>query len=169
MKEYVDLWKSIFDVVKPIAKKYFILFAAINFLCVLIIYQIAEFSENKNLIITITNFFFFLTFMFGAIKSKIPKITRKIFGRILLAAILIGFLNALQVFGNIDIDNQGYGIVLIMLVCIIVYPIFVTISILIFNVFKKDQISNLELVIYFVILLCITMMVTQLNIDDFSG
>jgi drug/metabolite transporter (DMT)-like permease len=101
--------------------------------------------------------------------SGIPKITGKLFGKIVLTAILVGFMNALIVFGHRELDSQGYGVFIMIAICITVYPIIVTISILFFNLFKKEKISDLELIIYFVILLGVTIMQTVSLIEEFSG
>ncbi|MFH6991398.1 hypothetical protein [Flavobacterium sp. FlaQc-48] len=166
LKEYIDTWKSIFDIKKRTTKINFNVFVCINFLCVLIIYNASQFSESLNFIKTIAILLFVLTFVFGAIKSGVPKITGRIFGKIVLAGILIGFLNVLVVWGYREIDSQGYGILIMMFLCITVYPIIVTISILFFNVFKKDKISDLELIIYSVVFSVTTFMITESTLSN---
>jgi hypothetical protein len=169
LKEYIDIWKSFFDIEKVTEKKYFNVFVCINFLCILIICKVSEFSEIQSFINGITILLFAVTLIFAAIKSGIPKITGKLFGKIVLTAILVGFMNALIVLGHTDLDSQGYGEFIMIAICITVYPIIVMISILFFNLFKKEKISDLELIIYFAILLVITIIQTQSIIDESTG
>ena len=169
VKEYFDMWKSIFDVEKLTSKKDFNIFVGINFLCILIIYKVSEFSENKNLINTVTILFFALTFILGVIKSKVPKITRKIFKKIVLASFLVGIINVLVASNYSYLDNQGYATFIFVAISMTIYPIITAVCILFFNVFKKDKISDLELVIYFIILLGISTMQTLTIMEDFSG
>lgn len=165
LKEYIDIWKSLFDIEKITEKKYFNVFVCINFLCILIICIVSEFLEIQSFINTITIILFALTFVFGAIKSGVPKITGKIFGKIVLGAFLVGLLNILIVIGTDNTDRLGYVLVVLPF-CAIFYPLISIIITLLLNCFKKERFEDTELLICLAVLSMTTIMITQLTLNS---
>jgi len=149
LDEYIDIWKSIFDVEKCTSKKNSNIFVCVNFLCILIICKVSESSENQNLITTITILFFVITFIFASVKSGIPRITIKIQRKIVLGAFSVGLLNIMAVIGRKDV---GYGILAIVPFCAIFFPVFSAIIISFLNFFKKESFTDIELLIFFAVL-----------------
>jgi hypothetical protein len=166
LKEYINIWKSLFDVEIVTEKKYFILFVSINFLCILAIFKMSEFSKIQSFINTITIILFALTFVFGAIKSGVPKITGKIFSKIVLGAFLVGLLNILIVIGREEQDHLGYAILAIVPFCAIFFPLISIIIALLLNCFKKERFEDAELLICFAVLSMTTIMITQFTLNS---
>jgi hypothetical protein len=166
LKEYIDTWESIFDIKKRTTKVNFNVFVCINFLCILMIYKVSEFSDSQKFINTITILFFVLTFVFGAIKSGVPKITGKIFSKIVLGAFLVGLLNILIVIGREEQDHLGYAILAIVPFCAIFFPLISIIIALLLNCFKKERFEDAELLICFAVLSMTTIMITQFTLNS---
>lgn len=165
LKEYIDTWESIFDIKKRTTKVNFNVFVCINFLCILMIYKVSEFSDSQKFINTITILFFVLTFVFGAIKSGVPKITGKIFSKIVLGAFLVGLLNIIIVIGTDNTDRLGYVLVILPF-CAIFYPLISIIITLLLNCFKKERFEDTELLICLAVLSMTTIMITQLTLNS---
>lgn len=165
LKEYIDIWKSIFNVEKLTSKKNSNIFVCINFFCILIICKVSESSESQNLITTITILFFVVTFMFASVKSGVPSITTKIQRKITLGAFSVGLLNIMAVMVRNDFDRFGYGVLAIFPFCAIAFPIFSIIIVVLGNFFKKEKFTDIELLIWFAILSVATITLTQLTLN----
>lgn len=167
-KEYLCMWKLLFDNNEPIQKKNLIVFTVVNLLCLLVIYKISIFNKFWIVLDLIATGIFFIPIILSLFKKDVPGITLLTLFKIMVMvmAVSIGLINGYVMIFDTSVQiplHAGLLVILKRLVLSIASMLFVMIAVLFFNVFNKDRITNIHLQIYFVILVILSCYLTKLG------
>jgi hypothetical protein len=162
---YLDIWRSLFYVKKTTTKSDFTRFVWFNFLCILIVaVKISNLIKDDGLIYTISFLFFLGTFFFALLKVDIPNLLIMTLFKIIFIGILVAIANCYTLFIE---DSYHLGLAGLVLIGIYFFinAIFVIIAILFFNTLRRTPITNLSLIVYFIILLIVTNRLMKLSLE----